>query len=224
MNIDVVVPVYNQIGYLSRMLETLVEHTPNLGRVILVDDASSPATSVWLNGYAEGVDNVDLLRHGANTRFSRSANDGISVTRSPLVALLNSDVELTAGWADALMAPYFTDNGSSVAVVGCVQVSPEGFGLHTGFRGHADMWTPANEPYEVDWVTGCAWLINRDAWQRIGPLREDVDGETGIDYRHFESDREWCFRAKKSGYRVLCSPHKIVHHWQRSTPVDWQHT
>jgi GT2 family glycosyltransferase len=76
--------------------------------------------------------------------------------------------------------------------------------------------------WDCDWVTGAVWLINRRAWNKLGPLREDVTELR--DYRHFESDREWCMRAKEQGWRVLCAPHSVTHYYRQSTPLDWQHT
>ena len=220
-HVDIVVPVYNATSYVSRMLDTLAQHTPQAGRIVLVDDASpDPTTTSCLLDFQSRRPNTLVLRHGINTRFSRSVVDGFLLTHSSWVAVLNSDLELTPGWLEAMTIACAED----VAVIGCVQHNEVGGLCHSGFHGWAEMSGIHSEPWDVDWVTGAVWLVNRQAWQDIGPLRCDVDQETGTDYRHFESDREWCSRARRLGGRVVMVPHVVTHLWRRSTPPDWGHT
>jgi len=51
---------------------------------------------------------------------------------------------------------------------------------------------------EVLYVSSCAMLISREAWQRTGPFDERHDG-------HHE-DLDFCWRARLAGFRVLMTP------------------
>ena len=227
--VDVVIPVFNQLERVVETVDTLRQFTPLLGRLVLVDDASTDERiQDYIAHLRTWITNVDIVVHGENTKFSKSANDGIALTRSKYIALLNSDLVLNEGWLEKLLWVYdehtrAIDGLPPIAVVGCVQHAENNQLVHSGYEGWAGMIHPRTDnAWECDWVTGAVWLINRDAWRSLGPLREDHDGLR--DYSHFESDREWCLRAKERNWRVMCSPHVIKHYWRQSTPLDWTHT
>lgn len=68
---------------------------------------------------------------------------------------------------------------------------------------------------EVDWVTGCALLIKSPVVRRIGL----------IDARYFIyfEENDWCYRAKKAGFKIFYVPearmwHKIQPRYQALSP------
>jgi GT2 family glycosyltransferase len=57
---------------------------------------------------------------------------------------------------------------------------------------------------EVLYVSSCAMLVSREAWQRTGMFDERLDG------RH--DDLDFCWRARVAGFRVLMTPLAQVRH------------
>lgn len=214
---EVVIPVRNALPYVQETLTTLYQTVQDV-RLILVDDCSDEQVSDWLYRYAKDKGGVVYLRHPHQQWWSRSVNDGLALCREPWVAVLNSDLHLRDGWLEALQAHAEKD----VAVIGCVQEDGAGARCHSGFVGHAQMAPVVGSASECDWVTGAVWFLNREAYTMLGPLREDHDGKR--DFKHFESDREFCNRAKASAWRILCSSFMVVHYWRRSTPPEIEHT
>jgi len=51
---------------------------------------------------------------------------------------------------------------------------------------------------EVLYVSSCAMLISREAWQRTGPFDERLGGH--------HDDLDFCWRARLAGFRVLMTP------------------
>ena len=51
---------------------------------------------------------------------------------------------------------------------------------------------------EVLYVSSCAMLVSREAWQRTGPLDERLAGH--------HDDLDFCWRARLAGFRVLMTP------------------
>jgi glycosyltransferase involved in cell wall biosynthesis len=138
MSVDVVIPVFNRLDRVQVTLASLYKHTPQLGRLVLVDDASTDvSTTSYLRELVDSDNRVDLIVHGTNTRFSKSANDGIALTRSEYIALLNSDLLLNERWLESLQWVYETyeaiPDSKPVAVVGCVQREENGNIVHSGF-------------------------------------------------------------------------------------------
>lgn len=57
---------------------------------------------------------------------------------------------------------------------------------------------------DVDFIMGCAMLVNRHLIEQIGMFEEG--------FFAYEEDVEWCYRAKQSGFRVLYVPQAHVWH------------
>jgi len=74
----------------------------------------------------------------------------------------------------------------------------------------SDKWSVISKAEEVDYITGCCFLIKREVIEKIGLLSED--------YFLYYEDVDWCLRSKKAGFRsVFVSSAKIYHKQSRST-------
>ena len=134
------------------------------------------------------------------------------------ILLLNNDVEVDPGLLDGLVLVGESD--SSIGIVGPkiyfwepkdliwfaggkMSLSGRGsrhIGIRQTDRGQFD------QIQDVDYVTGCALMIRHTVIEQIGLLDES--------YPMYNEDSDWCFRARKSGYRVIYTPagklwHKI---------------
>jgi GT2 family glycosyltransferase len=77
-----------------------------------------------------------------------------------------------------------------------------------GFDTTAD--PPADEPYDIDWATGCCLLVRREVWQRVGLLDER--------YFFYYEDHDFCLRSRSDGWRIVHVPRAgILHKVARST-------
>ncbi|MBI4832330.1 MAG: glycosyltransferase family 2 protein, partial [Candidatus Lindowbacteria bacterium] len=59
-------------------------------------------------------------------------------------------------------------------------------------------------PIEFDMVSGCALMIRREVFERIGQFDERF-------FCYFE-EADLCFRARKAGYKVIAVPQSKVFH------------
>lgn len=66
-----------------------------------------------------------------------------------------------------------------------------------------------DEIVEVDYVAGCALFAKRKLIEKIGYLNTD--------YFAYWEETEWCVRAHKAGYKVLCIPKAKIWHKGLST-------
>ena len=69
-----------------------------------------------------------------------------------------------------------------------------------------------NEIVEVDYVQGCALLAKRELFDKIGYLNPN--------YIIYVEETEWCVRAHKAGYKVLCVPNAKMWHKGSSTTKE----
>ncbi len=67
-----------------------------------------------------------------------------------------------------------------------------------------------DEPCEVDWISGAAMLLRREAAQQIGGFNEA--------YFMYVEDVDICWRLREAGYRVVYDPSmRLLHHIGRTS-------
>ncbi len=231
----VVILNWNGEEFLRRFLPGVVEcsvgiHAPEGCEVTVVvaDNGSTDGSVAWLTeSYGSGGDSlrVALLTLGRNYGFTGGYNRALA---SPLLEgydyflLLNSDVEVTAGWLGPLVEALRGD-----ASVGAAMPKMRGYerreyfeyaGAAGGFidalgypfcRGRIFGTVERDEgqydtPRDVFWATGAALLIRAALWRRLGGLDEAF-------FAHME-EIDLCWRLWREGYRVTVVPRAVVYH------------
>jgi hypothetical protein len=96
VDVAIVIPNYNGARWLPGMLESVATQTVAPAEVLVVDDGSTDDSAALAEGFA----GVRVLRLGANGGFARAANAGIAAVEAAAVALVNTDVVLTADWLE----------------------------------------------------------------------------------------------------------------------------
>ena len=89
-DVSVVIPNYNGIGYLKCVLESLRGQTFKSFETIVVDNGSTDGSTAYVR---ETFPEVRLLVLSDNTGFAHAVNEGIRISRSAFVLLLNNDTE-----------------------------------------------------------------------------------------------------------------------------------
>jgi GT2 family glycosyltransferase len=148
-------------------------------------------------------------------------NAGLAALGTPWLAVVNPDVRVPRGSFDrladelasrdraGLIAPHVVDGaGQPEANVGRFPTLARER-AHTWFldriagaQGRRGTFPAATAP--VDWVSGCLWLMRRDAWHAAGSLDEG--------YFMYYEDVDYCRRLHDAGWQVLASPAVDVIH------------
>jgi GT2 family glycosyltransferase len=118
--VSVVIPCWNGRRWLSGCLGSLAAQRLAPAEVIVVDNGSADGSLAYLG---DEHPEVRVLALGTNTGFAHAANRGIEAARSPLVALINTDVELEPDWLSRMTAAV--DDDAQVAAVACKMLSLE---------------------------------------------------------------------------------------------------
>jgi len=67
-------------------------------------------------------------------------------------------------------------------------------------------------PHAVDWVSGCAILVRRDAIEQVGMIDER--------YFYYWEETEWCLRIGRAGWRIMHIPQAKL--WHKGVQRDYQ--
>lgn len=216
--VAVVILNYNGAHFLERFLPSVIEHSA--GAEVVVADNASTDRSLSLLG--ESFPQVRILRLQQNHGFCGGYNRALRQVDADYYVLLNSDVEVGAGWLQALR-----DFMESHPEVGACQpkvlshAAPDNFehaGAAGGFidalgypfcRGRIfDSVEQDGGQYqdcvEVFWATGACLMVRASLYQQLGGLDEDF-------FAHME-EIDFCWRLRNAGHKVAYVGHAHVLH------------
>ncbi len=202
---DVLIVNYNQLSYLKDCLTSLQEHTKNV-HLHLWDNGSDQATQTYLSEIEQKISclpdwKITVYRQKENQGFIIPNNTMAKTGTSPYVILLNSDTKVFQDWSNLLLSQL--QNDSSIKQVGFwggyLDKTGKGYGGSNGF--------------EVDYISGWGFCIERSTYERYGLFSEDYT------FAYFE-DADFSLRLKKDGHKVYAAYAPLVHHYQNKTILE----
>jgi GT2 family glycosyltransferase len=90
---------YNQVAYTRQCIESLVRHGYDLGRVIVVDNASQDDT----RGYLQSLPLGGRIYNQSNLGCGVAWNQGALALQADWTVVMNNDVVVSAGWLEGLI-------------------------------------------------------------------------------------------------------------------------
>jgi GT2 family glycosyltransferase len=216
MKASVIVLSWNGMDYLQGCLDAvLAQDYPDV-ELIVVDNGSADGSPDFVE---EQYPELRLIRNARNLGFAAGNNVGLRAATGDVLVLLNQDTVVKPGWLEALVT---TLEDPTIGIVGCKLLYPDGTIQHAGgqivdARGtpqHVGHGEPDVGQYDavadVDYVTGAALGVSREALARIGQLDE------GFAPAYYE-DVDWCYRARKAGLRVAYCPNAVAVHYESTS-------
>jgi len=225
--LSIVIVNWNTETQLRDCLTSIAESAGNgPTEVIVVDNCSADRSCEMCGNEFPGV---RLIANECNVGFVRANNTAIRVSSGDFVMLLNPDTQVRPGTVNR-MIDFMRDN-PSVGVVGPKIIEPNGEtqgsarrfpSLRTAFLGRTSflrklfgssdaaadeipcLTHSSNDALEVDWVNGACMLVRKTAIEQAGLLDEKF-------FMYWE-DADWCFRIKKSGWKVFWLPTAEILH------------
>jgi hypothetical protein len=217
--VSVIIVNWNAREYLLQCLASL---TPAACRhameIIVVDNDSS-------DGSPEAVEaqfpHVQLVRSGANLGFARGNNLGVARSRGRYLAFVNSDVKVLPNCLTTLVD--YCDQHPDVGVAGPRVIGGDGK-LQRSCRGFPTVWNmfcralaldamfprvkmfsgyelgywPQETLRSVEVLSGCFWLVRREALEKVGLLDEA--------FFMYGEDVDWCKRFWDGGWKLMFVP------------------
>jgi GT2 family glycosyltransferase len=174
MKISAIVPVWNGRELLARLLATLEAQSHPAAELLIVDNGSTDGAPDMAR--ARGA---HVIAMGRNAGFAAAVNRGISEAGHPLVAILNSDVELAPDYLEklaAVNAPFATGKILSPAGMldGTFDLTCRGATTLRCGTGSPDA-PPFDEPREIASPPWTAVLYHAEVFRRVGLLDESFE-------------------------------------------------
>ena len=179
---------------------------------------------------------VNFICNTTNVGFTEANNQGIRECTGDYIFCLNPDTICKEGAIDRLVD--YLDEHPTAGIVGSKLLNSDGT-LQSSCRNfmttrrlilqHMLPWNKIsqrlaekislmywdhNETKPVDWLLGAALMIRRECLDEIG-LKDES-------YFIFHEDSDWCFQAKKAGWKVVfVHDAEIIHHGSGTVGKLW---
>jgi len=230
IDLSIVIINYRMRHMLERCLKSIYSQNFKISfEVILVNTISQDGTPEMIKEHFKDVKLINTNRFAV----ALSRNVGLKASSGRYILMLDADTIVLPGTFDEMVE--FMDTHSDAGGAGSKTIAPDGrleFSCRTFYtlpvilfrrtflgtlfpdsrviREHLMMDWDHNSVREVDWVAGASFIIRRETVERIGIFDEKfIFG--------FE-DVDWCYRAKKDGWKVYYFPKgKIIHAVQRAS-------
>ncbi len=222
-SVSIVILNYNGGEDVLECLQSVTQIDYPAYEVIIVDNGSKDES---LQNIKKRYPSIRIVENKRNLGFSEGNNVGIRESAAPYILLLNDDTVVSKGILKDLLGAIQGDQNIGIAGPAVMyyknpdriwsagaKIGLLGYASHLGKGQKMDSY---NLPSRVPYICGCAILIKRDVINRVGLLDAEY-------FAYFE-DADYCFRARKAGYRCLYVPsptvwHKVNAEWINS-PVQ----
>lgn len=219
LSVAVVILNWNGKKFLADFLPSVLASTyPNL-KIYVADNGSTDDSVQFLKS---NFPQIAILTNRQNDGFAAGYNNALAKINEDISILLNSDVEVTPGWIEPIIA-LFNQN----PMLGAVQPKVLDYHKrdHFEYAGAAGGWIDRygypfsrgrlfhklekdehqyDDATRVFWASGAAMFIRTEIFKKMG----------GFDPYFFAHQEEidLCWRMQLEGYHIMISPSSVVYH------------
>ncbi|MFA5777687.1 MAG: glycosyltransferase family 2 protein [Parcubacteria group bacterium] len=211
--IFVIILNYNGKDAIKHCLDSVFcSDYPNLEAVVVDNDSKDGSFELAKNLYPK----FHFIKNATNSGFSAGNNVGIRFALEKMadyIFLLNNDAFLEK---DTLSKLVESAENSKAGIFSPIIYNESG---NIWFSGGKIIWSKMRaihinerpnkkDAFSTQYVTGCAMLVKKEVFKKIGLLSED--------YFLYYEDADFCLRAKKEGFDSMVVPTAKVIHCEKS--------
>lgn len=240
-NLLIIIPVFNQLFYTRQVVDSIKKEkerskeTDNL-YLCIVNNASTDNTLQYLEEeYTSSLEEQEKVKlftlyinSSKNLGYGGGVNLGIDEFHSSLegktgssidILVMNNDMLLLSGCLDSLIDTCYSRE--DIGVVGGRLLFPDGVIQHGGAFLNSFGWGQhigagqRDELYddrvkEMEYVTGALFYIKGNVCREVGKFDERFE-------RGYFEEVDFCYRARRKGYKTFYTPHARAVHYENVT-------
>ncbi len=217
--VAIVILNFNGRNYLEQFLPSVLASTYPNKKIIVADNSSVDDSIDFLK---KNFNTVEIISLEKNFGFAGGYNEALKNVESDYYILLNSDVEVTAGWIEDLITLMESDKQIAACQPKILSYTNKKQFEHAGAcggwvdtlgymfaRGRIfDICEDDNGQYDnvskVFWASGATFCIKADKFH-------EMLGFDAYLFAHME-EIDLCWRLQRKGYTVYCCPSSVVYH------------
>ncbi len=218
-SVAIVILNWNGKNFLEKFLPSVMATTYKNFFVVVGDNASTDESISFLE---RNYPRVEIIKNEINEGFARGYNLVLQEVNADYYVLLNSDVEVTAGWLQPIISLMQNDKMIAACQPKILQYGkPENFEYAGASGGWIDRFGypfargrvfdfcetdigQYNDAVPCFWATGAALVIRSHLYHETGGLDEFF-------FAHQE-EIDLCWRLQNAGYTIYVQPASVVYH------------
>lgn len=196
--ITAIIPVFNNIQITKEFFDTISYNTIQPKEIILIDNGSVDKYYKLVNNYKHL--NINYIRHETNVGVNAAWNEGIKISTTPYLSILNNDLLLNKYFFQKLIETFEKYSDVGIVIPSIVKTNKNI--IH-------------NSKDELIGITdikrrnGCAFTIRKEITDKIPPIPKILKTYCGDDYL-FK-------RTLELGYRTVRMNKNFVYHYGGAT-------
>ncbi|WP_026978083.1 glycosyltransferase family 2 protein [Flavobacterium tegetincola] len=218
MKIAVVILNWNGASLLEQFLPTIITHS--VGATIYVADNAS--TDESLTVLKTHFPEVKIIQNAANYGFAKGYNEALKHVDAEILALVNSDIEVTPNWLDPIMETFASQKQTAIIQPKILDFKDKSKFEYAGAAGgFIDSYGypfcrgrifesiehdlgQYDDSIELFWASGACLFIRKDVF-------DDLNGFDESFFAHQE-EIDLCWRAYNKRYITKYVPSSVVYH------------
>lgn len=211
--VSIVIITCNRPFLLKHCIDRVLAQ-PYPHREIIVVDSSSDGQSEEVLAQYPVVHSVRL--RGQRQNMPQARNEGIAASSGDIIAFIDDDSMVQAGWLEALVSVYADETVGAAGgrVIGmpepyCDQVTgfPRLIVAPSGRVIARDVGLVSTGRVEVDHLIGCNMSFRYKALEQVGGF------DPHYTLTNLREETDLCVRVKKAGWRIVFKPSIAVVHF-----------
>jgi len=217
--IAVVILNWNGKHFLEKFLPILIENTARADAEIVVADNGSTDNS---RDTLERFNSVRKIYLDKNYGYTGGYNRALAQIDAQYFVLLNSDIEVPAGWLDPLVSFMDSNPGVAACAPKIIDYNRRSFFEYAGAAGgFIDLFGypfcrgrilsaieadngQYNDVIPIFWASGACMMVRSACFWEVGGFDDDF-------FAHME-EIDLCWRLQNRGYLIYSVPQSVVYH------------
>ena len=214
----IVILNYNGKKHLQTFLPSVISHSLSYP-IYIADNGSTDDSILFLKAY---FPEVNLISFPQNSGFSTGYNLALKQIEAEYYVLLNSDVEISAGWVEPILELMENDNK-----IGACQpkiksyINRDYFEYAGAAGGYVDKYGfpfcrgrifttveidtgQYDDIKEIFWASGACMFVRADIFHQLDGLDDDF-------FAHME-EIDLCWRMQNNGFKIMYCGYSTVYH------------
>ena len=218
MKIAVVLLNWNGQKLLEQFLPALVQYSPE-ATLYLADNASTDDSVAFVKA---SFPTIQIIENSTNLGFAGGYNIALKTIDADILALVNTDVEVTKNWLVPIIETFKTEPKTAIIQPKIKDFkNPEFFEYAGAAGGFIDQFgypfcrgrifdslekdvAQYEDDCEIFWASGACFFIRNTVYKELGGFDADF-------FAHQE-EIDLCWRAKNRGYTIKYNSKSIVYH------------
>lgn len=218
MKIAVVILNWNGKDLLRQFLPSVIQHSE--GADIYVADNASTDDSIAV--LQSEFPSVNIIQNTRNFGFARGYNEALKNVQADVLALVNSDVEVSQNWLAPVMDTFQNEAETAIIQPKILDFKNKEYFEYAGAAGgFIDKYgypfcrgrlfdtlekdeKQYNDDCKIFWASGACFFIRASAYRELGGFDEDF-------FAHQE-EIDLCWRAFNKGFEAKYTADSVVYH------------